>query len=409
MNTRNTIAPGHEAGKLERRKSRTGSGAGRRPMLGLVLVGLALAGLAGCAREERKSQNAMTSFSAEGVRASYFSVPKNQLSHIQIVTVRKRKLDRVLRLPGTVSYNLFRTTPVISQVGGPVSRILAVPGQVVRQGQPLLYVQSPDYTQLRANYLNTRDAYRVAQVNYKRAEDLYNHKAIAQRDLLTAESARNQARDNFEAAQQALQILGIANPATAADSASSQIPVLAPISGEVVERQASPGQLLTAGSTQCFTISDTHTVWVLVNVYQKDLPNVRVGETAMIETDSYPEDFQGRISYLAPSLDPNTRTLSARIVTENPRLELKKDMYVTALVHAGTIPNALVVPYASVLRTSDNRPFVYVQVGADRFARRLVSVGESQHGVTQITAGLKAGEKVVGDGSLFLQFANSLR
>ena len=201
----------------------------------------------------------------------------------------------------------------------------------------------------------------------------------------------------------------IRTPDQAADSSSSQIPVLAPISGEVVERQAAPGQLLQAGATQCFTISDMHTVWVLVNVYQKDMPNVRVGESATIETDSYPENFHGRISYLAPALDPNSRTLSARIVTDNPRLELKKDMYVTALVDAGTIPNALVVPVAAVLRDSENHPFVYVQAGEDKFARRLVTIGQTHGGVIQILSGLAAGEKVVGDGSLFLQFANSLR
>jgi cobalt-zinc-cadmium efflux system membrane fusion protein len=412
MNTRTTFDQRTKAGSRGRAKLRPGASrraAFRRPQLALALAALALAGLAGCTREATKSQNEMTSYSAQGVRASYFSVPKNQLSHIKIVPVTTRKIERVLRLPGTVTYNLFHTTPVISQLGGPVSRILAVPGQMVRAGQPLLYVQSPDYSQLRANFLNTRDAYHFAQVNYKRAEDLYNHKAIAQRDLLMAESTRNQARDNFEAARQALEILGITDPEKAVDSSSSQIPVLAPISGEVVERQASPGQLLQAGSTQCFTISDMHTVWVLVNVYQKDLPNVRLGESATIETDTYPGNFHGHISYLAASLDSNSRTLDARIVTYNPHLELKKGMYVTALVDAGAIPDALVVPDASVLRTSDNHPFVYVQVGADKFARRLVTLGQSQNGITQIIAGLKAGEKVVGDGSLFLQFANSLR
>jgi cobalt-zinc-cadmium efflux system membrane fusion protein len=406
MNMQDAFSP---RDRVTARKNRPLRPSARFPRFALALAVLTLALAAGCAREETKAQNAMTSFSAQGVKASYFSVPKDQLSHIQIVTVTARKIERILQLPGTVTYNLFRTTPVISQVGGPVSRILAMPGEEVRQGQPLLYVQSPQYSQLRANFLNARDAYRVAKVNYKRAQDLYTHKAIAERALLSAESSRNQARDNFEAAEQALEILGIRNPAQAADSPSPEVPVLAPISGEVVDRQASPGMLLQAGSTQCFTISDMRTVWVLVNVFQKDLPEVRVGEPATIETDSYPNVFRGRISYLAPSLNPATRTLAARIVTANPQLELKKDMYVTALVDAGAEPNALVVPDASVLRTSDNQPFVYIKVAPDQFARRLVTLGESQQGYTQITAGLKAGEKVVGDGSLFLQFANSLR
>ncbi len=395
------VSPGRKPSPLRSRS--------RAVTFGFLLAAASLAVLAGCARQETKSANEMTSFSSSGVRATYFSVPKNQLPRIQIVPAATQKIERVLRLPGTVTYNLFRTTPVISQVGGPVSRVLAVPGEMVAQGQPLLYVQSPEYSQLRANYIKTDDAYALAKTNYARAQDLYAHHAIALRDLQQSQSSRNQAMADFQAARQALEILGIKNPAGAADAASSQIPVLAPISGEVVERQVAPGQVLQAGSSQVFTISDMHTVWVLVNVYQSDLPYVHVGETAVIHTDAFPQPFRGTISYLSPALDPNSRTLAARIVTYNPSLELKKDMYVTALVDAGKIPNALVVPVAAILRDSDNHPFVYVQVGSDQFARRLVTLGQMQQGEMQITAGLKAGEKVVGDGSLFLQFANSLR
>jgi len=188
-----------------------------------------------------------------------------------------------------------------------------------------------------------------------------------------------------------------------------QIPLPAPVGGEVVERLVGPGQLLQAGATQVFTISDMSTVWVLVNVYQSDVGYVRVGDSVDISTDSYPKVFHGRISYVAPALDPNTRTLQARIVTGNPNKILKKDMYVTAMLEAGVIHDALTVPDAAVLRDSENIPFVYVESGANQFARRLVKIGDSQNGRTQITDGLKEGEQVVGDGSLFLQFKNSLQ
>jgi cobalt-zinc-cadmium efflux system membrane fusion protein len=129
-----------------------------------------------------------------------------------------------------------------------------------------------------------------------------------------------------------------------------------------------------------------------------------------VDTDSYPDKFHGRISYIATALDPNTRTVQARIVTENPNNKLKKDMYVTAYVNAGSIANALTVPDASVLRDTENQPFVYVQSSTkqNEFARRLIQLGDSHGGRTQITGGLKEGERVVGDGSLFLQFKNSL-
>ena len=185
--------------------------------------------------------------------------------------------------------------------------------------------------------------------------------------------------------------------------------MLAPISGEVVERLVSPGQVVTAGQTQAFTITDLSTVWVLANVYQGDLAYVQSGDDVVVQTDAYPGSFHGRISYVSPALDPNTRTLQARIVVDNPGEKLKKDMYCTVTVTAGSLSNVVVVPNASVLRDDNNQPFVYIASGANQFGRRGVELGESQNGQTQILKGISVGERVVGDGSLFLQFANSLQ
>ncbi len=136
---------------------------------------------------------------------------------------------------------------------------------------------------------------------------------------------------------------------------------------------------------------------------------MRVGDPVTIQTEAYPDVFQGRIAYVAASLDPNTRTLQARIETSNPGEKLKKDMFVAATVNAGTIQNAIAIPDSAVLRDSENQPFVYVEAAANQFARRPVTLGESLKGQTQVTSGLKAGDRVIGDGSLFLQFANSLQ
>lgn len=380
-------------------------------MLLLAFSALALLA-AGCGSNGRESAEKMTSFTSANAtgQAELFSVPQDQMSHIQIVTITPRQLTRTLRLSGQVSYNGFKTTPVISAVGGPVSRVLAFPGQHVSVGAPLLEVASPDFSLLRATYLKAKDTYDVANKNYQRAEDLYAHHAIAEADLLAADSAKNQAQADLTASEQSLRILGITHLEQVADASPvAEIPVLAPISGEVVDRECSPGQLLQAGGTQCFTISDMTTVWVLVNVYQNQLSYVHSGDQVSVQTDAYPTVFHGRISYIAPAVDPNTRTLQARIVTENPEEKLKNQMYVTATVVAGTIRNAITVPVASVLRNTENQPFVYVQTGPTDFSRRMVDVGETQDGQTEILSGLSPGEKVVADGSLFLQFQNSLQ
>ena len=375
-----------------------------------IVVAAVLAAVAGCGARPESQMTSFTSREPKAETADLFTLPADQIAHLQISPAAKGTLPRVLRLTGSVAYNAFATTPVFSAVGGPVRNILVAPGDVVRAGQPLLNINSPDYSAARSAYFKAKDVFLLADKNYKRAVDLLEHKAIAERDEQQAESDRSQAQADVESTADALRALGVSDPDAMAKSATTlQVPLLAPVGGEIVERLVGPGQLLQAGATQCFTISDTSEVWVLVNVYQRDLGRVHQGDAADITTDAYPEVFRGRISYIAPALDPTTRTLQERIVTENPSHKLKKDMYVTATVRAGDIGNALLVPDAAVLRDTENQPFVYVQTGSSQFARRLVTLGESYDGRTQITHGLNTGERVVGAGSLFLQFQNSLQ
>ncbi len=378
----------------------------------MLLLGSALA-LTACHSTNSEKAGQMTSFSAAASKSAtpqLFTIPEDQMSHVQVVSVEPTTLKRTLRLTGTVAYNAFNTTPVITQIGGPVSRILVVPGEHVKAGQPMLDLASPDYSQLLDAYLKAADSYRLSDKNYTRAQDLYAHNAIAQRDLEQAESDRNQAQADLNAADQGLKILGIKNPDALAKAPSSAlVPVLAPIGGEVVERLVSPGQVVQAGQTQAFTISDLSTVWVLANVYQADLANVHNGEDVVVQTDAYPDSFHGRISFVSSALDPTTRTLQARIVVDNPGEKLKKDMYCTVSVTAGAIAGAVAVPNASILRDDNNQPFVYVATSQNQFGRRDVEMGDSQNGQTQILKGISVGERVVGDGSLFLQFANSLQ
>src|SRR5579862_8517459 len=256
-------------------------------VLGLVLLAF-LAGCSGAGTDASgKSAEARNPNAPE-----LFSVPQEQRSHVQVLTVQPTTLTRTLRLTGAVAYNSFRTTPVITQVSGPVSRVTVVPGQKVHQGDPMLYVASPDYSLLRSNYLKAKDAYALAQKGFARAKDLYQHHAIAEQNLEQAESAEVQAGGDLASAQAALKVMGVTDPDEAVKGpGSSEVPLKAPIGGLVVEQDVSAGQLLQPGTTQCFMISDTSTVWVLVNVYQKDLPYVRVGDSVAIQTETYPEIF----------------------------------------------------------------------------------------------------------------------
>ena len=199
------------------------------PIVGLLVLG-------GCHAND--NANGMTSFSSKASPSAtpqLFTIPADQMSHVQVVTVQPEAMARTLRLTGTVAYNAFNTTPVITQVGGPVSRILVFPGSHVKMNEPMLEVSSPDYAQLLDGYLKAADSYRLADKFYARAQDLYAHHAIAQQDLEQAESNRTQAQADLNAAEQGMRILGIKNPEDLAKAPSSaRIPVLAPIFNPII-------------------------------------------------------------------------------------------------------------------------------------------------------------------------------
>src|ERR1700733_5022499 len=188
-------------------------------------ITVALAGCHGTGDQAGKMTSFSTAESPEA-KAELFSLPADQMSHIQVVTVEQGPLARTLRLTGAVEYNDFKTTPVITQIGGPVSRVVVAPGEHVKAGQPLLYVASPDYSLLRSAFIKARDAFQLADKAYARAKDLYEHKAIAEADLEQAESVREQARADFEASTDAIHILGIADADSIVSKPSSaEIPL----------------------------------------------------------------------------------------------------------------------------------------------------------------------------------------
>ena len=149
----------------------------------------------------------------------------------------------------------------------------------------------------------------------------------------------------------------------------------APIAGVVVQKLVSPGQVIQAGSTVCFMISDVSTVWVQGHIFDRDLPLVRAATRWRKPTPRSPAAFHGKVSYIGAFVDPATRTTPVRIVTHNPDGLLKKDMFVDAVIHTGTRSNVLVVPVSAVLRDEKNEPMVYVEAEPGKFAQRPVHIG----------------------------------
>jgi membrane fusion protein, heavy metal efflux system len=349
---------------------------------------------------------------AQSVKASLLSVSPEQLPHLRILPVESTTWQINVETTGTVDWDVDRTTQAITQVSGPITRIVVDNGTHVKAGDPLLYVSSPDITNAIATYKKAREQQMLTRKALDREKELLAHGAAAVKDVESAEADYNEASTDVQNGLQALKIFAITpqelnNAERQSASISPELALRAPIAGTVVQKLVMPGQLIQAGTTLCFVLSDTSTVWVQGHIFDRDLPLVRVGDVVEETNSSFPRTFHGVVAYVGAMVDPDTRTTPVRILTRNPGELLKKDMYLEAVIHTRTEKSILTVPVSAVLHDSENEPFVYVEAGPREFARRAVGVGPQQNGAVEIRSGLKEGEKVVSDGSVFLQFASS--
>ncbi len=361
-----------------------------------------------------KQTQATASDEAKAAQPGLFTLPQDQLARLRVVPVRRMNWPVAVHTTGTVDWDADHTTQAITQVNGPIARILVDTGTPVKAGDPLLYVSSPDVANATAAYRKARNQEALAKRVVDRMKELLDRGAIAIKDYEASEATYNDARTDVQNSLQALRIFGITGQEI--DEAEQQgtairaeLAVRSPISGVVVQKLVSPGMFIQAGSTVCFMISDVSTVWVQGHVFDRDLPLVRVGDAVEETNPSFNGNFRGTVAYIGAFVDPATRTTPVRIVTQNPKELLKKDMFVDAVIGASTQSHVMAVPVSAVLRDDKNEPMVYVQVEPGRFAQRPVTIGAQQDGMVAITGGLTDRDNVVSDGSLFIQFASSIQ
>ena len=387
----------------------------RRKLISLAWIALGVAlmvGLSGCgavAKVEGKAQEP-----EEGPRPSLFTLPPDQMAHLEVVPARTTAWQADIHTTGTVDWDADHTTQAITQVNGPITRILVDTGTAVKQNQPLLYVSSPDLANAVATYRKARNREVYNKRIADRMKDMLDHGAVAQKDYESSEADYNDAQTDVANSLQPLKIFGITaqeidDAEKQGTSIGTEMAVRSPIAGVIVQKLVSPGMLIQAGQTVCFMISDVSTVWVQGHIFDHDLPSVRMGDHVDEANPSFPEKFSGAIAYIGSFVDPNTRTTPVRIVTENPGGLLKKDMFVDAVIRTGTRSGVLVVPVSAVVRDDKNEPIVFVQAQPGKFAQRSITIDGQQNGLIAVTSGLKAGEMVVSQGGLFLQFAGQIQ
>ena len=306
-----------------------------------------------------------------------------------------------LRVTGTVSPDISRAVPVISLAVGRVVEIHARLGDTVKKGQLLLKVQSADISGAFSDYQKAVADEQLAQTQLERATLLYDKGAISQNDLQIAQNAEDKAKVDVANTAEKLRVLG----SPALDRPSGLIEIHAPIAGVITDQQVTnAGGVAGLGSPNPFTISDLSYVWVLCDVYENDLVNVRLGEKADIRLNAYPDQaFTGTISNLGPVLDPNIRTAKVRIEMRNPGV-MRPGMFVSATFHGSGKQKRAAVPATAVLHLHD-RDWVYLPVKGNQFRRTEVVGGDMLPGALQeIVSGLAPGQQVVANA---LEFQNS--
>ncbi len=379
-------------------------------ILSVLAVGITVASGAGCGSKA----DADTTGERAGARKSDSSITisSEQRERIGVFTVAPTSYHQVVRTTGTVAYDGDQSTQILAPISGPVTSILVQPGARIHRGQALAYVSSPDFAEAVADYRKARataeNSQRVATLD----EQLFKNDAIARRDLEQAQTDAISAAADREAAFQRLQALGVDDSTLAAlasgkPASATHGVIRSPIEGTLVERQITPGQLLEAGSTACFTVADISAMWVMANVFESDLSSVSLGDEATVTTDASATPFDGKVDNVAAFVDPTTKATAVRILVPNRDHLLKKDMYVNVAINSRGQQTGLLIPVSAVLRDEDNQPFVYIEQPSHGYERRTVTLGSRIDERYAIKQGLQPGDHVVSKGGLFLQFAQS--
>lgn len=349
---------------------------------------------------------------ASSVMATNVTLTSAQRQNIHLYTVEPTKFHKTIETSGAVDFDNDQATSVLAPFSGSVSRLLVSPGDQVKKGAALAVVDSPDFAEAIGTY---RKALATARTNRRLADldkDLLQHHGVSQREEDQAQTDATNAEADRDAALQALVSLQV-DPQTIKDiqegrpTSRAEGIIRAPVAGTVVEKLITPGELLQAGSTPCFTVADLSRVWVMAQLFGPDLSSVSVGDPAEVVTGIAANNFSGTVDNISALVDPDTRSVQVRVVTENPGNFLKKQMYVRVLIQARQESTGLLVPVSAMLRDNENLSFVYVAKPDGSFARQHVTLGYRAGDQYDIAAGLQGGDKIVVEGGIFVQFMQS--
>ena len=333
-----------------------------------------------------------------------------QLSTLEINTVTTRAFRTEEVTDGQIALNGDTTTQVFSPYSGRVVRVLASPGEYVKAGAPLLRIEASEYVQAQSDLLNAAATLKLARINEERKHAAYDSKGGSLQDWQQAQVDLAAAENASTSAANRLRILGKSDHEIAAIETAKKTDaatfVVAPIGGVVTDRQVGPGQYIQSGaSNPVFSIGDLSTVWLVANVRESDAPLMRLEAPVDVRVLAYPDRlFSAKITYVAPSVDPNTHRLPVRAEIDNRDSALKPEMFASFSIVTGADSAEPAVPAEAIVYEGESAR-VWVVQGDKSLALRDIRVGRIDDSKVEVLAGLQEGETVVTSGGLFIDRA----
>lgn len=359
--------------------------------------------LAGCSRGDANppATNAATSPAESHAAGNDFVLPEDARG-VRTAAAQGQRLPDYVDVAGRVQADPTRVVRVYPPVGGRLISVDIRPADRVAQGQVLAVLASSDVAAARAAYRQAQADAHVKQQGVERSRLLYEHNVIALRDYQQAQADAVMASAAFESATERLALLDVDTT-----SSSDQLAVRAPRAGVVTDVAAAPGEYAKSldNATPLCIIADLTTIWVVGDVYEKDLASLRLGDWADVLVSAYPgEPWRGRISAISNIVDTTTRSVKIRLVLANPGLRLKPDMFATIRV-LRSVRSVPVVPQTAILREGTSA-YLFVQTSPGHFERRLVTLGRDINpSQVEVTSGLVPGETVLIEGAELLRAA----
>lgn len=357
---------------------------------------------------------------AAGQEHQHLDIPLKKQSEwgVRVDQVKLQRLSSLIELPGVISLNENKTAHVTSFIHGQISKLSVDLGSKVRKGQIIVVLNSPDYAELQADFLQSRAAYNLSRTEYERAKSLWEKNAIGENEYLRRQAEHEKLSTEYGALGSKLHSLGITHEQIdgliekckqveleefKCDVADPNLPILSPLSGTVIFRDVIVGQHIEPEQT-LFTVSDLNTLWVVLDAYEKDIPFINEKSGIQIYSDLYPERFfSGRIAYISNLIDEKLRTLKIRVEVDNSEGLLKPNMYIRGLIeNAAAEEETLAIPDTAV-QTLEGKKVVFVQETEDVFAVREVSLGNKVGENRVVLAGLKKDEWIVTKGAFTLK------